>query len=124
MHKDSKWNKSWNEFKDNNAYVNKIFELKAKYDESDNTVVRASKLFSEKIGGIFGNVFSTTELSEVLTEICKVDPDFDKNEFIKFCETDVIPNILEAIVRGNLEILQNWCHEVVCTHLLICKNIN
>lgn len=52
-----------------------------------------------------------TELSEALTEICKMDPDFSKEEFLKQCELDIIPNILEAMVRGDLEILKDWCHE-------------
>ena len=43
-----------------------------------------------------GGVFSKTEMSEVLTEICKMDPNFDKEEFIHVCQTDIIPNVLEV----------------------------
>lgn len=35
-------------------------------------------------------------MSEVLTEILKVDPSFDKDSFLKQCERDIIPNILEV----------------------------
>lgn len=35
-------------------------------------------------------------MSEVLTEILKVDPAFDKDSFLKLCERDIIPNILEV----------------------------
>ena len=52
-------------------------------------------------------------MSEVLTEICKMDPTFDKELFIRDCRDDIIPNVLEAIVRGDLEILEDWCHEAV-----------
>lgn len=38
-------------------------------------------------------------MSEALTEICKMDPDFSKEEFLKKCENDIIPNILEAMVH-------------------------
>lgn len=41
-------------------------------------------------------MFSKTEMSEVLTEILKVDPSFDKDSFLKQCERDIIPNILEV----------------------------
>lgn len=58
-----------------------------------------------------GGIFQKTELSETLTEICKVDPSFDKTLFLKQCERDIIPNILEAMIRGDLEILKDWCHE-------------
>lgn len=46
-----------------------------------------------------GGLFSKTEMSEVLTEILKVDPSFDKDSFLKLCERDIIPNILEVCWR-------------------------
>lgn len=113
LHKDSKWFASWQNFKDNNPYVNKVFEMKTKFDESDNPVVRASRLVTDKMTELFGGLFSKTELSEVLTEICKVDPNFDRHQFLKECEHEIIPNILEAMLRGDLEILKDWCYEAV-----------
>ncbi|VDO03529.1 unnamed protein product [Rodentolepis nana] len=35
LHKDSKWIDAWEKFKDNNQYVQKFFDLKTKYEESD-----------------------------------------------------------------------------------------
>ena len=113
LHKDSRWYQSWQNFRDSNQYVNKVFDWKAKYDESNNPIVRASRIITDKVTDLFGGMFSTTQLSEVLTEICKVDPNFDKNEFIKDCTEDIIPNVLEAMLRGDLEVLKDWCHEAV-----------
>lgn len=111
LHKESKWFQSWESWKENNQYVNKIFDLKMRYDESDNVVVRASRLLTDKLSDMFGGLFTKTELSEVLTEICKMDPNFDKEQFLVECEYRIIPNILEAMVRGDLEILKDWCYE-------------
>jgi len=97
--------------KDNNPYVNKVMDWKTKFDESDNAVLRASRLLTDKVSDIIGGLFQKTELSETLTEICKLDPNFSKIQFLKDCETDFIPNILEAMIRGDLEILKDWCHE-------------
>jgi import inner membrane translocase subunit TIM44 len=55
---------------------------------------------------------SRSEVSEVLTEIAKVDPSFEKHEWLRFCEKEVIPNILEAFIRGDVNILKDWCHEI------------
>jgi len=44
-----------------------------------------------------GGVFSKTEMSEVLTEVVRMDPTFDKEEFIKMCRFDIIPNVLEVL---------------------------
>lgn len=100
--------------------------MKMKYDESDNTLIRASRAVTDKMTGLIGEsrglafvcswgvirgvrshpdalllwslggLFSKTEMSEVLTEIIKVDPSFDKDSFLKLCERDIIPNILEV----------------------------
>lgn len=111
LHKDSKFYQSWQNFKENNAYVHKIMDWKLKYDESDNPVIRASRLLTDKITDIVGGVFQKTELSETLTEICKIDNTFEAKKFLKQCESDIIPNVLEAMTRGDLEILKDWCHE-------------
>lgn len=50
-------------------------------------------------------------MSEALTEICKTDPSFTKESFVQLCEKDIIPNVLEAMMRGELDILKDWCHE-------------
>ncbi|XP_029179144.1 mitochondrial import inner membrane translocase subunit TIM44 isoform X2 [Nylanderia fulva] len=111
IHKDFMFSHAWQKFKDNNPYVNKVMDWKMKYDESDNAVLRASKLLTDKVSDIVGGLFQKTELSETLTEICKLDPSFSKIQFLKDCETDFIPNILEAMIKGDLEILKDWCHE-------------
>ena len=45
-----------------------------------------------------GGVFTKTEMSEVLTEVVKMDPTFTQERFIQDCRTVYIPNILEVIV--------------------------
>ncbi|KAG1681644.1 Mitochondrial import inner membrane translocase subunit TIM44 [Nymphon striatum] len=119
LHKDSKWFQNWEKFKDNNVYVNKLFDWKIRYDESDNPVVRASRLFTDKVTELFGGVFQKTELSEVLTEITKIDPSFDRYKFVKHVESVIIPNVLEAMIRGDLEILRDWCHEAAYNALAV-----
>lgn len=111
LHKDSKFYESWQNFKDNNPYVHKVMDWKLKFDESENPIIRASRVLTEKVGDIMGGLFQKTELSETLTEICKIDATFDTKRFLKQCETDIIPNILEAMTKGDLEILKDWCHE-------------
>lgn len=111
LHKDSKFYQSWQQFKDNNPYVNKIIDWKIRYDESDNPLIRASRTLTDKVSEVMGGLFQKTELSETLTELCKLDPNFDKVHFLKQCERDIIPNILEAMIQGNLDILKDWCHD-------------
>lgn len=111
LHKDSKFYESWQNFKDNNQYVHKVIHWKLQYDESNNPIIRASRALTDKVSDIVGGLFQKTELSETLTEICKIDGTFDQKKFLRDCETDIIPNILEAMTRGDLEILKDWCHD-------------
>ncbi|XP_029285577.1 mitochondrial import inner membrane translocase subunit TIM44 isoform X1 [Cottoperca gobio] len=117
LHKDSKWYQQWKDFKDNNMVFNRFFEMKMKYDESENSLVRASRAVTDKMTDIIGGLFSKTEMSEVLTEILKADPSFDKDSFLKQCERDIIPNVLEAMIRGELEVLKDWCYEATYSQL-------
>ncbi|NXC70213.1 TIM44 translocase, partial [Anhinga anhinga] len=113
LHKDSKWYQQWKDFKDNNVVFNRFFEMKMKYDESDNAFIRASRAVTDKVTDLIGGLFSKTEMSEVLTEILRVDPSFDKDRFLKQCERDIIPNVLEAMMSGELDILKDWCYEAL-----------
>lgn len=117
LHKDSKWYQQWKDFKDNNVVLNRFFEMKMKYDESDNVFIRTSRALTDKVTGFLGGFFSKTELSDVLTEILRVDPTFDKDRFLHQCETDIIPNILEAMISGELDILKDWCYEATYSQL-------
>lgn len=122
--------------------------MKMKYDESDNTLIRASRAVTDRVTDFLGiahilfcidvsvclsvyynnitfqlptyllcwlsgGLFSKTEMSEVLTEIVKADPTFDKDSFLKQCEKDIIPNILEVILLFLLSILANWLLQYV-----------
>uniref|UniRef100_A0A6I8NT76 Mitochondrial import inner membrane translocase subunit TIM44 n=1 Tax=Ornithorhynchus anatinus TaxID=9258 RepID=A0A6I8NT76_ORNAN len=117
LHKDSKWYQQWKDFKDNNVVFNRFFEMKMKYDESDNAFIRVSRAVTDKVTDLLGGLFSKTEMSEVLTEILKVDPTFDKDHFLRQCKDDIIPNILEAMIAGELDILKDWCYEATYSQL-------
>ncbi|KAG9343428.1 hypothetical protein JZ751_013592 [Albula glossodonta] len=117
LHKDSKWYQQWKDFKDNNMVFNRFFEMKMKYDESDNALIRATRSVTDKVTDLIGGLFSKTEISEVLTEILRADPSFDKDSFLKQCEHDIIPNVLEAMIRGELEVLKDWCYEATYSQL-------
>lgn len=119
LHKDSKWFQGWQNFKENNQYVNKLFEFKTQFDESDNPIVRVTRGLTERVGYLFGGIFSSTEMSAVLTEITNVEPNFNVNDFLKRVQYVIIPNVMESIRAGEMEILQDWCTEVafnILTH--------
>lgn len=92
------------------SYFLQVLDWKLRYEESNNPVVRGARFVTDKMSSLFGNIFEKTELSKTLTEICKIDPTFTAQKFLDDCANDIIPNILEAMVRGNLDILNDWCY--------------
>uniref|UniRef100_A0A914D9A9 Tim44-like domain-containing protein n=1 Tax=Acrobeloides nanus TaxID=290746 RepID=A0A914D9A9_9BILA len=108
LHKESRWYASWKNFTDNNTYYNKLLDWKVRYDESENVAVRLVRGITERVSSLLS---SENEIATVLSEIAKVDPSFNKFEWLRFCETEIIPNILEASIRGDLEVLEDWCYE-------------
>jgi len=111
LHKDSKWQQQWKDFRDNNPVVTGLFSLKTKYDESDNIAIRATRVVTDKLSDIFSDVFSQSEQAQAIAEITKIDPHFNKDNFVKECEFEIIPTVLEAYLRGDIECLHDWCHE-------------
>ncbi|VDO64081.1 unnamed protein product [Schistosoma margrebowiei] len=95
VHKDSKWFTAWQDFKENNQYVQRFFDLKAHYEESDHLVIRSLRFVTDKLSNLFGGLKSTNDLQQVLDEITKMDPSFDLESFIRYCRFIVIPNVLE-----------------------------
>ena len=118
MHKDSKWNKQWESFK-NSKVGERISEMKMKYDESDNIFIRGSRFVSDKISGVAGGVFGGTDISKVMTEIERIQPGFSAQSFLDICRIDIIPNLLEAIAKGNDEIVKDWCSEAPYNQLML-----
>eukprot|EP01135_Chromosphaera_perkinsii_P006763 Nk52_evm11s578 gene=Nk52_evmTU11s578 len=109
LHKDSKFFEQWNNFKDNNKVVQGMFDLKMKFDESDNLFVRNFRAITERVTDSLGGAFAENEMAEVLSEVMKIDPTFTKDNFLALCERDIIPTILEAYNINDMEILEDWC---------------
>lgn len=65
LHKDSKFYASWQNFKENNTVYNKFIDYRAKYEESDNPLVRGARMVTDKVQGLMGGSFMNTELSQV-----------------------------------------------------------
>lgn len=98
---------NWKKFKLESPIMQKLSDLKERYDDSDHVLARATRSVTDTISSVFHN----PEMSDVVTELCRVEPDFSLEKFIRQCEIDIIPNVLEALAQQDLEILKDWCFE-------------
>ena len=111
MHTESKWYAGIKNWYEASPAVKKMMDMKMEYDESESRLVRVARFFTDGIQSAMQNT-TGTDVSEVLTEIQKVDPDFDRDKFVDFVTSVLIPNVMEAQVRGDVAVLADWCHEV------------
>lgn len=56
-------------------------------------------------------VMTQSDMAKTVAEIAKVDPSFTKEAFLTDLQFDIIPTVLEAFLKGKLDVLQDWCHE-------------
>jgi import inner membrane translocase subunit TIM44 len=97
-----------------------------KYDESDHLFIRATRTVTDKLGDLFRkfycqmnfskhsllsvllafthptiffsieDVFSQSDMAKTLAEITKIDPSFNKDNFLHECEYEIIPTVLQV----------------------------
>ena len=90
-----------------------FYNIKTRYDESDNLIIRASRVITDRVDDLVSGAMTQSDMAETLAEIHKIDPYFNKEDFVKQCKYEIIPSVLEAFMQGNEMILKDWCHEPV-----------
>ncbi|NXT80662.1 TIM44 translocase, partial [Zapornia atra] len=122
LHKDSKWYQQWKDFKDNNVVFNRFFEMKMKYDESDNAFIRASRAVTDKVTDLIEDsagegCYLRCEGTQFLVHCVRGDMvqggDMLKEENVHL----VLDFLFQAMISGELDILKDWCYEATYSQL-------
>ena len=104
LHKDSKWNQSWKDFRDNSPIMQRVFGLGATYRESENPLISTARSFSDRIAGFFAE----NETAMVIKKFREMDQNFRLEPFLQEMRTYILPEVLEAYVKGDVETLKVW----------------
>jgi len=83
----------------------KYTDAYAKYDDSQNPYVMLVRDSTD-------NVFSENEQGICVRAIRKIIPDFWPEDFMEELETDIVPPIVDAFLKGDLVFLNELCDEV------------
>ncbi|CAG8477591.1 16843_t:CDS:2 [Funneliformis mosseae] len=119
LHKDSAWKESWKKFKDTNPIVQGIFSIKRNYEDSDNTFIAYTRAFTDRISSTLGSIFEENETAQAISQLRMIDPRFNLEEFMKEAREYIIPELMEAHLKGDTSTLKEWCSEAtfsVLTH--------
>jgi import inner membrane translocase subunit TIM44 len=104
LHKDSAWNQNWRDFRDNSPIMQRVFGLGATYRESENPLISTARSVSDRIAGFFAE----NETAMVIKKFREMDPSFQLEPFLTEMRTYILPEVLEAYVKGDVETLKLW----------------
>ncbi|MCJ1357077.1 MAG: protein translocase subunit [Icmadophila ericetorum] len=104
LHKDAAWRESWNSFKDSNRLMQSLFSLKSTYAESENPLISTARSISDRVAGFFAE----NETAMVIKKFREMDPSFQIEPFLREMREYILPEVLDAYVKGDTETLKLW----------------
>lgn len=104
LHKDAAWKESWQDFKDTNRLMQSIFSLKSSYAESENPLISTARSISDRVAGFFAE----NETAMVIKKFREMDPNFQMEPFLRELREYILPEVLDAYVKGDIETLRLW----------------
>lgn len=81
-----------------------IFSMKSAYNESDNPLISTARSISDRFAGWF----SENETAQVIKKIREMDPSFQMEPFLREMREYILPEVLDAYVKGDTETLKQW----------------
>lgn len=104
LHKDAAWKESWREFRDSNRVMQGLFSMRSAYEESENPIVSTARSISDRITGFFAE----NETAMVIKKFREMDPGFQMEPFLREMREYILPEVLDAYVKGDIETLRLW----------------
>lgn len=104
LHKDAAWKESWREFRDSNKVMQGLFSMKNVYEESENPLISTARSISDRIAGFFAE----NETAQVIKKFKEMDPTFSMEPFLREMREYILPEVLDAYVKGDAATLKLW----------------
>ena len=104
LHKDAAWKESWNSFKDSSKVMQSLFNLKSTYNESENPLISTARSISDRVAGFFAE----NETAMVIKKFREMDPNFQTESFLRDVREYMLPEVLDAYVKGDVDTLKLW----------------
>lgn len=104
VHKDARWKESWRDFKDSNRVMQSLFSLKSSYNESENPLISTARSITDRVAGFFAE----NETARVIKKFREMDPSFQVEPFLREMREYILPEVLDAYVKGDTDTLRLW----------------
>ena len=107
VHKDAAWKESWRQFRENSNLFSRIDSMKNTYNESENPLISTARSISDRVAGFFAE----NETATVIKAFRAMDPSFQLEPFLQDMREYILPEVLDAYVKGDVETLKLWLSE-------------
>lgn len=84
--------------------MQQLFTLKNTYNESENPFISTARGISDRVAGFFAE----NETAMVIKKIREMDPNFQIEPFLREMREYILPEVLDAYVKGDVETLKLW----------------
>jgi mitochondrial import inner membrane translocase subunit TIM44 len=81
-----------------------VFALKSTYNESENPLISTARSVSDRVAGFFAE----NETAKVVKKFREMDPTFHIEPFLRDMREYILPEVLDAYVKGDIETLKLW----------------
>jgi len=78
--------------------------MKSVYNESDNPLISTARSISDRITGFFAE----NETAMVIKKFREMDPNFQMEPFLTEMREYILPEVLDAYVKGDVAVLKEW----------------
>lgn len=84
--------------------MQKLFSMKETYNESENPLISTARSISDRVAGFFAE----NETAMVIKKFREMDPNFQLESFLREMREYILPEVLDAYVKGDAETLKLW----------------
>ncbi len=81
-----------------------LFNMKQTYEESENPLISTARSISDRVAGFFAE----NETAMVIKKFREIDPNFQLEPFLRDLREYILPEVLDAYVKGDVETLKVW----------------
>ena len=95
---------AWSNFKDNSKVMQSLFAMRNTYEESENPLISTARSITDRVAGFFAE----NETARVIKKFREMDPNFQLEPFLRDLREYILPEVLDAYVKGDEEVLTQW----------------
>lgn len=84
--------------------MQRFFSMRSTYAESENPLISTARSISDRVAGFFAE----NETAMVIKKFREMEPSFQLEPFLQEMREYILPEVLDAYVKGDVETLKLW----------------